>query len=96
MDIKNDIIIIINKLVYNKDINDNKKEKNETELKIVYSLRNNHIFEDLDGKDLTKIKRIDFSGNIITNLEGLIKFEIINLETLVLSHNKINDITCLQ
>ena len=90
--IKNDINVIINKLIYNKDINDNKKEKNETELKIDSYLRDNHIFDELVEKNLKKVKRLDLSCNIITNLEGLKKLEIINLETLVLSNNRINDI----
>ena len=48
--IKNDINVIINKLIYNKDINDNKKDKNETELKLDSDLRDNHIFKELMEK----------------------------------------------
>ena len=46
-------------------------------------------------KKLKKVKRLDLSCIIVINLEGLKKLEIINLETLVLSNNRINDISVL-
>ena len=70
--------------------------KDKTKLHLNNKLYNNQIFDSLYKFDLSNIKKLNLSHNIITSIKNLGKIKSINLEKLDLSNNRITDISFLQ